>query len=57
MNVGDRVFANCAYGIGIFGNIVSITDKLIIFCGDDGRFYAGRNEDVIILYNNEDDKQ
>ena len=56
MNVGDRVFANCAYGIGIFGNIVSITDKLIIFCGDDGRFYAGRNEDVIILYNNEDDE-
>lgn len=59
MNAGDRV---CFCRSGLCGTIIMVASGDIIsppytIYGDDGRFYTAYNEDIMIISNNEDDKQ
>ena len=50
--VGDRVFFIGKYGLGVFANIMSISDNMLVVLADDGQRYKGE-KDIFINLNNE----
>lgn len=50
--VGDRVFFIGKHGLGVFANIVSVSDNMLVVLADDGQWYKGE-KDIFINLNNE----
>ena len=50
--VGDRVFFIGKHGLGVFANIMSISDNMLVVLADDGQRYKGE-KDIFINLNNE----
>ena len=49
--VGDRVFFIGKYGLGVFANITSIFDNMLVVLADDGQRYKGEKDKFINLNN------
>ena len=50
--VGDKVFFIGKHGLGVFANIMSISDNMLVVLADDGQRYKGE-KDIFINLNNE----
>ena len=57
IKTGDRVFYNGIYGtVDVVVSRDPISPPYTVY-GDDGRFYTAYDGDIMIISNNEDDKQ